>query len=276
MKMRGKLFAAVGLWGLLLGPVDSARAEKPVRVSVRAGIDHQSWNLLVGKYVDAAGLVDYAAWKASAADREALREYVGALAAPAEPAASGDERSASLINAYNALTISWVLDHYPIASIRATSRPFDGRRHVVGGRKASLDDIEHGTLRPDVGFRVHAAVSCASRSCPPLSAQAWETGSLSQRLDAAMRGWLDREDLNRFDPARNEAELSAVFRWYREDFEKAGGLEKVLAEFGPERDRAMLARGGYDVSYLRYDWGLNDQGKEGRDYGGLRSILDRL
>ena len=272
--MTTRTFAAL----LLAAVVASAPtlAESAVRVEVRSGIDHGPWNRLLGKYVDEKGLVDYAGWKASAQDREALAEYVRELASAAQPAASGDERSASLINAYNALTIAWMLGHYPIASIRATSHPFDGRRHAVGGRKVSLDDIEHGTLRPDVGYRVHAAVSCASRSCPPLAREAWEAHAFSARLDAAMRRWLAREDLNRFQTAPRKAEVSAIFRWYREDVENAGGLEKVLGAFGPERDRGWLARGGYSVSYLGYHWGLNDQGKEGRDYGGLRSLLDRL
>ncbi len=267
-----KRIVAVGLWAVAA----LALAGSPVRVEIRSGIDHGPWNRLLEEYVDEKGLVDYAGWKASAEDRGALEAYLRELAAAAQPPASGDERSASLVNAYNALTIAWMLGHYPIASIRATSRPFDERRHVVGGRKVSLDDIEHGTLRPDAGYRVHAAVSCASRSCPPLAREAWEAVDLSARLNAAMRGWLAREDLNRFDPDRRKAELSALFRWYREDFVKAGGLEKVLGQYGPERDRGWLSRPGYSVSYLSYDWGLNDQGSEGRDYGGLRSLLDRL
>ncbi len=251
-------------------------AGKSSAVEVRAGIDHAPWQRLLQKYVDERGLVDYAAWKASAADRETLASYVAQFSPAGEPMAKGEERVASLINAYNALTIAWMLGPYPIASIRKTSHPFDGRRHEVGGRKVSLDDIEHGTLRPEFGFRIHPAISCASRSCPPLSREAWEAAGLSTRLDAAMRGWLAREDLNRFLPERRKAEISAVFKWFGEDFEKAGGVKKTLAKFAPERYRDFLSGGDYSVSYLSYDWGLNDQGKEGRDYGGLRLLWDKL
>lgn len=257
-----------------LAPLARAEAGRPVRVEVPAGIDHSSWDGLLRKYVDERGLVDYAAWKDSAGDRAALATYLARFAPAGEPA-GGPERAASLINAYNAFTVAWMLEHYPIASIRSTSKPFDGRRHALGGSLVSLDDIEHGSLRPEFGFRIHAAISCASRSCPPLAASAWDAASLDGRLDAAMRTWLAREDLNRFEPARRRAEISAVFRWSREDFEKAGGVKSVLARFGPEAFRAFLS-GDYAIAYLPYDWGLNDQGKEGRNYGGLRLLWDRL
>ena len=266
---------ALPIVAALSQPASGESSGKFVPVDVPAGIDQAPWNRLLGKYVDGRGLVDYAAWKASAEDREALARYLAQLAPASEPA-RGHERAASLINAYNALTIAWMLEQYPVASIRATSKPFDGRRHSVGGRKVSLDDIEQGALRPEYGFRIHAAISCASRSCPPLSAKAWGGSDLDERLDAAMRLWLARDDLNRFLPDKRKAEISAIFKWFSEDFEKAGGVKAVLARFGPEADRRFLAEQDYSIGYLRYDWGLNDQGKEGRNYGGLRSLWDRL
>ncbi len=267
---------AIAVASVVPRPVCGDPSDRFVRVEVPAGIDHAPWNRLLGKYVDDRGLVDYGAWKASAEDREAVAAYLARFAPSAAVPAQADERAASLINAYNAFTIARVLETYPVASIRATSKPFDGRRHEVGGRRVSLDDIEHGALRPECGFRVHAAISCASRSCPPLSASAWEAAGLDERLDAAMRSWLAREDLNRFLPDRRKVEVSAVFKWFGEDFEKAGGVRKVLARFGPGADRAFLAGSDYAIGYLKYDWGLNDQGPEGRDYGGLRSLWDRL
>ena len=167
MKRPLALALAVAAFGAVAASGEPT-AGKSAAVEVRSGIDHAPWHRLLQKYVDEHGLVDYAAWKASAADREALASYLAQLAPAAEPMARGDERAATLINAYNALAISWMLGLYPIASIRKTSHPFDERRHEVGGRKVSLDDIEHGTLRPELGFRIHAAISCASRSCPPL------------------------------------------------------------------------------------------------------------
>jgi Protein of unknown function, DUF547 len=275
--VRGWAFAAVALLlavsrcGAEGGSASGARKQT---VEVRAGIGHAAWTRLLKKYVNGRGEVAYGAWKNAAADREALTRYLEQFAAGAAPAAKGAEKIASLVNAYNAFTIDWVLRNYPTASIRSLPRSFTAARNRFGGREVSLDDIEHETLRPLAGYRVHAVLSCASRSCPPLAAEALEPARIEAQMDARMAAWLDREDLNRFLPDRGRVEISQVFRWYAEDFQKAGGLRQVLARHAPERYRDFLSKGGYSIDYLPYDWGLNDQGPEGRHYGGLRLWFD--
>ena len=275
-----RLAAALLAFAALTGCAGESRGSPKApakQVSVRAGIDAAMWGRLLQKYVEERGLVDYGAWKASAADRESLRGFLRELAAPGEPPARGNELAASLINAYNALTIEWILENYPTESIRSLDHSFDAERHWIGGRKVSLDQIEHETLRPQFGFRVHATVVCAARSCPPLARQEYRPGELDPELDAAMRRWFAREDLNTFLPAENRAEISMIFRWYREDFQKApGGLRAVLAAYAPQPFRNFLQEASYKIDYKPYDWGLNDQGPHGRDYGGVRELLDKL
>lgn len=250
--------------------------EQKKSVAVRAGIDHSAWDRLAGKYVDGAGLVAYERWKSDAKDREALRSYLEHFAAKPEPPAAGNELGASLTNAYNALTISWVLENFPTESIRALKDSFTEARHTVGGERVSLDDIEHGTLRPKLGYRVHAAVSCASLSCPPLSSDAYTADGFEGQLDAAMSRWLARGDLNRFLPAERKAAISEVFKWFLEDFQKAGGLRSVLRKYAPAQYRDFLAREDYEIEYLSYDWGLNDQTGLGKDYSNLQLLKDRV
>lgn len=253
---------------------DASRHEGSLEVP--AGIDHAAWDGLLAKYVDERGLVAYESWKAATEDRESLRAYLRQFAAEPRPAARGEERAASLIDAYNAFTVAWVLERYPVASIRSTPRAFQGRRHEIGGRTVSLDDIEHGTLRPFVGFRIHAALSCASRSCPPLAHEAYRPWRLEERLDSAMGRWLAREDLNRYFPDQKKVEISEVFRWNLQDFQRSGGVRSVLGRYGPARSRGFLSEGDYAIGYLAYDWGLNDQGKEGRRYGKPSLLWDQL
>lgn len=257
------------------GEADAGKKGEPV--ALRANIEHAAWGQLLARYVDEKGLVNYAAWKASSSDRAALVRYLGALAAPPNPPARGEDLAASLINAYNASTIAWVLENYPTESIRSLEHSFDGERHVIGGRKVSLDEIEHGTLRPLQGFRVHATVVCAARSCPPLAREAYRADKVETQLDESMRRWLAREDLNRFLPAANKVEISMIFHWYLEDFQKAKeGLRGVLAAYAPERFHDFLKGEGYGIDYRPYDWGLNDQGPHGRDYGGIRELFDKI
>jgi hypothetical protein len=243
---------------------------------VTVGIDHSEWSQLLAKYVDERGRVDYARWKAIPADLAALKTYLARIAAPPQPAAAGNDLAASLINAYNAATIGWVLENFPIESIRSTDDPFRKRRHRVGDEVVSLDDIEHGTLRPLVGYRVHAALVCAARSCPPLRREAYEASRLDEELDSAMRTWLARGDLNRVRPVENRVEISPIFRWFASDFEKDGGVRAILQRYTPPDIARRLADPRVEIRYLRYDWGLNDRAGRGAGYGRVRLYWDEL
>ncbi|HEV8608937.1 MAG TPA: DUF547 domain-containing protein [Thermoanaerobaculia bacterium] len=250
--------------------------ETPRRVVVTAGIDHSEWSRLLAKYVDERGRVDYAGWKRTEADLAALRTYLARFAARPSPAATGHDLAASLINAYNAATIGWVLENFPIDSIRSTDDPFRERRHRVGGELVSLDDIEHGALRPLVGYRAHAALVCAARSCPPLRREAYEPARLDEQLDSAMRTWLAQSDLNRVEPVANRVEVSQIFRWFAADFDKAGGVRAVLQRYTTPEMARRLADPRLEIRYFRYDWGLNDRGGRSARYGWLRRSWDEL
>ena len=271
------------LTGLLLLAVfcvagSRARAAEPppVQVKVPRGVDHARFDALLKKYVNEQGLVNYAAWKGNADDMAALDSYLKEFAPRSEKLAEGNERAAALANAYNAGVLKWILQNYPTESVWETKDPFSAKRYTVGGEQVSLDDIENGSLRPQIGIGAHSILVCAARSCPPLQRTAYTAGGFESQDAQAYRVWLGRPDLNAFDATKKQAEISSIFKWFKEDFDKAGGVKKVLAEKAPEKDRAFLAGGDYDVSYLSYNWGLNDQGEHGRHYGKADLIFDRI
>jgi hypothetical protein len=272
----GRLLVGALALPAAVGCAGAAEKEPLRRVQVRAGIDHSEWSRLLAKYVDDRGRVDYAGWKRTPADHAALRTYLARFAARPNPAATGHDLAASLINAYNAATIGWGLENFPIESIRSTDDPFRKRRHQIGGEVASLDDIEHGTLRPLVGYRVHAALVCAARSCPPLPREAFEASRLDEQLDSGMRKWIARGDLNRVRPEEHRVEVSPIFRWFAEDFEKAGGVRAVLQRYTPPEIARHLADPRLEIRYLRYDWGLNDREERGARYSRIRLFRDEL
>lgn len=253
----------------------SAREAAPEEglVQVPKNIDHRIWDDLLKKYVDDRGLVDYAAWKASSDDIAALNRYLDQFSR-GQPFATGNDRFASLINLYNAATIQWMLKHYPVESIWETDKPFKGKRHLAGGQSVSLDDIEHETLRPAAGYRVHAVLVCAARSCPPLAREAFRGDILDKQLDERMRAWLARDDLNKFDPQSGRAEVSSVFKFFGEDFGNERGLPSILAKYAPPDDQPFLRSGKAKISYLPYHWGLNDQSERGKKY--KRGVLKKL
>ena len=235
-------------------------------VQVPAGIDHSDYDALLQRYVDERGRVDYRAWSESDEDLNRLDAYLEQFAPDPDAPAEGDERIASLVNAYNALTLDFILEHFPAESIRVLDDPFNGKRHPVGGRKVSLDEIEHDTLRPLIGWKVHSLVVCAARSCPPLWNRAYTADNWEQAVRDRYRVWLAREDLNRYHPDRNLVEISKIFDWYGEDFEDDHSLRRILARFGPAEHREFLSGDAYKIKFKDYHWGLNAQSDLGRDY----------
>jgi len=257
-------------------PGCASAKEKPVRVNFPAAVRHDAWDRLSKKYVNERGLVDYEKWKASAADRKALDHYLAQFAAkPATPAV-GDDLAASGINAYNAFAIQWILANYPTESIWALPDSFSRKAHLIGGAMVALNDIEHGSMRPLLGYRAHAALVCCARSCPPLQRTAYTAAGLDGQIDAAYAAWLGRKDLNQYDPAKNRVAISSIFKWFKEDFEQAGGVPKILGQNGPAAVRPFLAKGGYKIDYLPYHWGLNDQGKRGESYSRANLYFDAI
>ena len=243
-----------------------------LRPSVPSEIEHSRFEELLQKYVNAHGLVDYGAWKTDRGDIERLQEYLDQYAPAPDPKISKAEEAASLINAYNAFTIKAMLENYPVESILQVKDVWTARRYLVGGMRVSLDDIEKGALIPLIGWKVHAVVVCAARSCPPLQKFAYESENLDARIEEVYRIWLSRVDLNRFSHSEKRAEISRIFKWYSEDFAAGGGIKSILQRHAPKRHKPFLAAGDFKIVYSKYHWGLNDQGGQGKNYKG--SLLD--
>ncbi|PYI86900.1 MAG: hypothetical protein DMF09_00225 [Verrucomicrobia bacterium] len=60
----------------------TAPAQTGENVNVRVGIDHSKFDLLLKKYVNEQGLVNYGAWKQSTADLSDLDNYLKQFARP--------------------------------------------------------------------------------------------------------------------------------------------------------------------------------------------------
>ncbi|MGH8100532.1 MAG: DUF547 domain-containing protein [Chthoniobacterales bacterium] len=272
-----KLCVLLIMFGLVLvGAATRARAGTCENVEVRAGIRHDDFDRLLKKYVNEQGLVNYGGWKQNAADLAALDNYLKEFAAKIDTPAQGNEKAASLINAYNALVLQWILKNYPTESIWQLKDSFSGKRNEIGGAKVALDDVEDGTLRPLIGWRAHAVLVCAARSCPPLQRFAYNADKFEGEDDRAFRTWLAREDLIKFLPNEKRVEISRIFKWFRQDFDQAGGIPQILGRYAPLTVREFAASGKYEIKYLPYNWGLNDQGPRGRHYSRAQLLFDYI
>jgi hypothetical protein len=144
---------------------------------------------------------------------------------------------------------------------------------VVAGRRLSLNAIEHGLLRRSaflIGFgylhnpfpsaferrvrvsrvdpRIHFALNCGARSCPPLAA--WDRATLDEDLERATSAYLTSES-HRAEDGR-EVCVPRLLLWYRGDFGGLAGIRSLLRRHGvlglDERQR---------LRFGPYDWSLD-------------------
>ena len=231
------------------------------------GVDqtHAQWSAILGRWV-VDGRVDYRGLRGES--DPALLTYLASLSGACGPDYerwTRAERIAFWINAYNAFTVRLILDHYPIASIRkigwlpgaAFREKFIPMEGLKGG-SISLDDIENGTLRSALREpRIHFALVCASRSCPPLRGEAYRGADLDRQLDDQARTFLHDPAKNRVDAAAKTLYLSSIFQWFRGDFESAAGsLPSYVARY---LDDGTGHLSDFDIKFLDYDWSLNDR-----------------
>lgn len=230
---------------------------KPIESSSMP-IQHDIWDELLGKHAKLNGTVDY---KGFIKDRDQFDQYIELLESnhPNEQHWSRDESIAYWINAYNAFTVQLILDNYPVSSIKDIkggitfiSSIWDQKFINIEGHEYDLNNIEQGILRKYYKEpRIHFAVNCASISCPPLANFAFTGNQLKSQLDQMARSFLS-------DPSKNKVtndhlQLSKIFNWYKADFTDGQSLKEYIDRY-TDVDVDPKAK----ISYLDYNWGLND------------------
>jgi hypothetical protein len=220
-------------------------------------VDHAVFGDLLGKYVK-NGRVDYAGFKT---DQTKLEQYLSYLEKVEPETLNRNEQYAFYINAYNAWTIKLVLTGYPgLKSIKdlgsILQSPWSKEFVRIDGKTLTLDDIEQGILRPRFKDpRVHFAINCASKSCPPLSSEPYRGATLDAQLNKVTRGFVNASANYRLDG--DTLWISSIFKWYSDDFNNDPvGFYLKYAESSLKR--ALDERGKrLKVKYLDYDWSLN-------------------
>jgi hypothetical protein len=274
--MRPNALVRIALATALAAASCSASDDGPVAQPVPASagqsgrFDHSAWDRVLARHVrpgrihgvDVA-VVDYEALRRGDADYDA---YLGQLAAADLSGLSRAELLALWINAYNALCIKVVLDHWPLESIRDAGGKIFGQvwkkpAGTVAGKVRSLDEIEHEVLRKMDEPRIHAAIVCASVSCPDLRAEAFVADRLDVQLDEQTHLWLASPEKGmRLDRERRTLYLSSIFDWFAEDFRKSdGSVPAFVARYAPKAERGFILQnaGALKLKYLDYDWALN-------------------
>lgn len=250
-----------------------------------AGFDHSAWDRVLKRYVNDIGEVDYAGLKAN---RKDLDEYIQILGewSPAnrpELFPTKTHELAYWMNAYNAFVMRGVVDHYPTRSVRdlgALYGFFRREDYTAGGKKISLLHLENVILRKKYDEpRIHFGIVCASISCPRLSREAFTAENLAEQLERLARQFINEHRNLTINPRSNEVTLSAIFDWYRKDFEYpngSGGQKHTLLDYvrryaSGEKRRALDNLKHPRIKHYSYDWSINDLGSRAK----AKSQIDR-
>ena len=202
---------------------------------------------------------------------------------------SREAQLAFWINLYNALIVDAVIQFGVKHSVTEVPGFFWRAAYAIGGRRYCAFDIEYGMLRanaphpaipgPHFGSRdprrsyslthldprIHFALVCAARSCPPIAV--YQAAQIDAQLDMAAQAFINGGGV-RMERARGEVWLSQIFQWYAPDFggkpfgwgNKRSLLEFVARYWNDPLGREALLQGTLAVRYQPYDWNLNHTG----------------
>lgn len=256
-------------------PYVAAAARPPVPAEGAPSIDvslRSAYQSIQGEFITEAG-VDYAAARASQSYRD-FTQLTAQLVDVDVAALSVAERTAFFLNLYNALLIHAITSLGPPASLTQRLKLYATAAYQIGPNVLSLNDIENGILRGNrraaapfskppfaaddaarlalclpCDARVHFALNCGAKSCPPI--RVYDPKDLDAQLDTATRSFVDAETAL---TGKGALECSKLFDWYAVDFEPTP--RRFIDTYLPDGDERAGAEAG-KLRYAVYDWGLN-------------------
>lgn len=146
---------------------------------------------------------------------------------------------------------------------------YTAKQMTVAGQQLSLDDIEHGILRrfrykyslgyfPNifvsalikkwavtaVDFRIHFALNCGAKSCPPIAF--YSVDQLEEQLDLSGTSFNQAESF--INHEKKVMHISRLFLWFLNDFGGRKGIRKILGKYlGHDFSH-------YKLVYNKYFW----------------------
>jgi len=174
----------------------------------------------------------------------------------------------------------WINVYNGYIQLRLTDNPeyYEDRRSFfkkelihIAGQQMSFADIEHGIIRrtqfeyflgylrnpfaarykkqlrpKERDFRIHFALNCGAKSCPPV--RAYTAENFEKQIEDSSQKFLDK--FSSYDAATNTVTTTPLFSWFRGDFKGKKGVKKILYRYGitPSTD--------VSVNYGDYDWTL--------------------
>jgi Protein of unknown function, DUF547 len=174
------------------------------------------------------------------------------------------------LNIYNAYT-QVLLQKNPDA-YKKRNRFFKSKQILIAGQKLSLDFIEHRIIRrsewklglgyvkilfpsslekqlrlTDKDYRIHFALNCGAKSCPPIAF--YDDEKLEEQLNLAEKAFVKNDAVHH--ETKNTVEVSKIFSWFHGDFGGKKGIQKLLVKHGIIADGKKVK-----LKFKEYDWSL--------------------
>ncbi|ABV38653.1 hypothetical protein Ssed_4049 [Shewanella sediminis HAW-EB3] len=288
----------VGLWFWnAQAKIEHIDAPLPESFPTRS-FSHHTFELLLKRFVDKRGDIDYEGWKKTPNAHYELKQYLAAVAkfspenAP-ERFASEQDALAYWIYSYNALVIHSILENWPLRSVTDIKAPlevikglgfFYKQQFIIGGKAYNLYHLEQQKMvHTKADPRLHFVLNCGSASCPPMRPELPVGVDLVPFLQQAAIEFINDPNNVRVNAKRQRLELSKIFSWYIDDFADVSpltlaaradkklptpGKELALISYiqqfaAPHLNKQIERASSQPLEYIEYDWSLNtSQGED--------------
>lgn len=183
---------------------------------------------------------------------------------------SDEEKKAFWINVYNGFSQMSLKEKPDQFDDRSTF--YKAKQVIIADKLFSFDEIEHGILRRSkikwalgylnnlfpsktekqlrvgkIDFRIHFALNCGAKSCPPIAF--YDSDKLDVQLNLATSSYLVGEV--EYNSLSNTIYLPAIMNWFRQDFGGKKGMYSILKNNG-----ILLQTMNPKIKFKKYDWTL--------------------
>jgi hypothetical protein len=249
-------------------------------VPAAMAFDHSLWDSFLKKHVDDKGNVNY---QEVANDPKVLKDYLASLMAVSEGELQSlprEEKMAFWLNAYHAMLIQLVVEHYPVTSVQKIPSFWDIAlirldKNLKAQTQYSLNDIRiknlMGVFRDE---KIHLALSLGAVGGPRLVPEAFTGPKVEGQLFLLTRKFVNDPTWVDVVPGRKKIRISKLFKWYAKDFKLDFGTPETFGKFSAgdtavlsflayylddEAKGEFLQQARYKIEYPAFDWALNDR-----------------
>ena len=245
----------------------------PVIAGAFGKSQESAYTSLLQKYVDADHRVRYRDWKDAPSDISTLKNILTTMSQADEDAMGSKEKMSFYINAYNAMTLDLILSNYE-KTLGSASSEYPSQRSIqnidnlgtkvwdtfqwkISGRSVTLNEVENKILRPMGDARIHFAINCASKGCPPLLNRSFSADDLDLVLDQLSDNFINGGKSTSFDAAKKEISTSSILDWFGSDFVKSfGSIKGFISKYVKVVPLSQVLDS--TIFFTDYDWLLNE------------------